>query len=147
MLPVLFGGQGVAAVGTAQGIAFGEAVVLRGEVGIADLALNLAFGTIVAVEVGLGSLAVRAGAVLGDVTFLAPGHRFDLPAVLVLKVGDKELPVPLRLMGAYPGELICLELLVFWGMGIIESPLSEWDVSADKHNQPAVLLIKVLNKL
>ena len=98
MLPVLFGSQGVAAVGAAEGIAFGEAVVLRGEVGTADLELDLAFGTIVAVELGLGSLAVRAGAALGDVTFLAPDHRFDLLAVLVFKVGDKELPVPLRLM-------------------------------------------------
>lgn len=134
MLPVLFGSQGVAAVGAAEGIAFGEAVVIRGEVGIADLALDLAFGTIVAIEVGLGSLAVRAGAVLWDVTFLTPGHRIDLPAILVLKVGDKELPVPLCLMGVYPGELICLELLVFGGMGVIESPLFERNVSADKHD-------------
>jgi hypothetical protein len=42
-------------------------------------------------------------------------------------------------------ELIHLELLVFWGVGIIKGPLPERDISADKIDQPAVLLIKLLN--
>lgn len=28
-----------------------------------------------------------------------------------------------------------MEFLLFWGMGIIKSPLSEQDVSADEHDQ------------
>lgn len=42
-------------------------------------------------------------------------------------------------------EFVNFELLILWGMGIIESPLLKWNVSADKVNQPAVLLVKVLN--
>ena len=44
------------------------------------------------------------------------------------------------------GEFVNLELLVFWGMGIIKGPLFERDVSANEADQPAVLLVKVLNK-
>ena len=41
-------------------------------------------------------------------------------------------------------ELIHLKLLVLGGMGIIERPLFERDISADKVDQPAVLLIKLM---
>lgn len=44
-------------------------------------------------------------------------------------------------------EFIDLELVVFWGMRIIKGSLFERDVSADEVNQPAVLLVEVLNKL
>ena len=40
---------------------------------------------------------------------------------------------------------INFELLVFEGMGIVKSPLLERDISTDKVNQPAVLLVKILN--
>ena len=43
------------------------------------------------------------------------------------------------------GKFVYFELLIFWRMGIIESPLFEWYISADKTDQPAVLLIKILN--
>ena len=41
-------------------------------------------------------------------------------------------------------ELIDLELLILGGMGIVEGPLLERDISADKVDQPAVLLIKLM---
>lgn len=44
-------------------------------------------------------------------------------------------------------EFIDLVFLVFRGMGVIVSPLSERDELTDKAEQPAVLLIKVLNYL
>ena len=43
-------------------------------------------------------------------------------------------------------EIVNFELVVLWGMGIIKSPLFQWDISADKMNQPAVLLVKRLNE-
>ena len=44
------------------------------------------------------------------------------------------------------GEFVDLELLVFWGMGIIKGPLPNGDVSAYEVDQPAVLLVKKLNR-
>lgn len=44
------------------------------------------------------------------------------------------------------GKFVHLEFLVFRGMGIIKSPLFKRDISADKINQPAVLLVKRLNE-
>ena len=41
-------------------------------------------------------------------------------------------------------QLIDLELLILGGMGIVEGPLLERDISADKIDQPAVLLIKLM---
>jgi hypothetical protein len=41
-------------------------------------------------------------------------------------------------------ELIDLELLILGGMGIVEGPLLERDISTDKVDQPAVLLIKLM---
>ena len=32
-------------------------------------------------------------------------------------------------------------------MGIIKGPLLQWDISADKVNQPAVLLVKLMTQL
>ena len=45
------------------------------------------------------------------------------------------------------GKPIHFEFLIFRGMGIVESPLFERDISADKVNQPAVLQIKLMTKL
>ena len=42
-------------------------------------------------------------------------------------------------------KFINLEFLVLRRMGIIKSPLFERNVSADKVNKPAVLLVKILN--
>ena len=42
-------------------------------------------------------------------------------------------------------KFVHFELLIFWRMGIIESPLLKRDISANKVNKPAVLLIKILN--
>ena len=146
VLPVLFRDQGMAAVGAAQ-LHGGEAAVLRGEPCIAYLAENLAFGAVVPVEVWHGRVAAGAGAVLGDIAFRAAVHGPDLLPIALFDIGD-ELPVgPSLSEVGDEGQFVCLEFLVFGGMGIIESPLSEWDVSADEHDQPAVLLVKVLNKL
>ena len=145
MLAVFLSYKGVAAVGAAQRVLPGEAVFRRREGGVADLALNLSLAAIVAVEVRLWSVAGRAATVFGNITFLPSRNRLDLLVVLVLKVRNEKLPVPVILAEADAWQDIRFEFLVLRGMGIIESPLFERDVSADKINQPAILLIKVLN--
>ena len=124
---------------------FGKAVILRGEISITDLALNLSLGSVVAVEVWHWSVTAGTGAVLRDSAFLMPGNRLDLLVVPVFKVGDEKLPVPFTLVELNFREIISFELLVLWRMGVIVDPLSERDISAEEHNQPAVLLIEVLN--
>ena len=86
------------AMGTEQGEQPGKAVFIRREVGVAYFALELAGFPIVAVEVGLGCIAGRTAAVIGDIAGFTPGNGFDLFSVAELKVGDEELPVPSVLM-------------------------------------------------
>ena len=116
VLTVLLVDQCITAVGTAQGIVFGKAVLVRGEVGATDLAPDLSLGSVVAVEVWHWSVTAGTGAVLRDSAFLMPGNRLDLLVVPVFKVGDEELPVPITLMELNFRELIRFELLVLWGM-------------------------------
>ena len=43
------------------------------------------------------------------------------------------------------GKFVCFEFLVLWRVRIVKSPLLQWNIFADKSNQPAILLIKILN--
>ena len=141
-----FGTRGVAALRAAQ-LHGREPAVPRGESGIAYLAEDLAFGSVVPVEVWHGCVTARAGAVLRDIAFRAAPDGADLLAIAFFVVRDKFFISPVLPEVSDQRKLVDLELLVFGGMGIIKGPLLEWNVSADKHDQPAVLLIKVLNKL
>ena len=146
VLALFLWNKGAAAVGAAE-LHGREAVFSRGEPGVTDLAQHLPFGAVVSVEVRHGSITAWAGTVLWDVAFRAAVYGADLFAIAFFDVGN-ELPVsPALAEVSDERQLVSLEFLVFWGMRIIESPLFEWNVSADKHDQPAVLLIKVLNKL
>ena len=107
--------------------------------------MQLSSFSVIAVKIRLWGTAGRAGAVLGDVAFLTSGDGFYLNTVPVLKVRDQETPVPLMLDDLDFWKLIHFELLIFWRMGIIESPLLERDISANEVNKPAVLLVKILN--
>ena len=98
-------------------------------------------------EVWHGCVTARAGAVLRDIAFRAAPDGADLLAIAFFVVGDKFFISPVLPEVSDQRKLVDLELLVFGGMGIIKGPLLEWNVSADKHDQPAVLLVKVLNKL
>lgn len=113
--------------------------------GIADLAFELTGLAVITVKIGLRGRAGRAKTVFRDVAFLTSGDGFYLDLVSVFKVRDEELPVPFMLDEVNLREFIHFELLIFRGMGVIKSPLPEGNISADKANQPAVLLIKVLN--
>ena len=146
VFPLFLWDEGVAAVRAAQ-FHGREPAVLRGEPGIAYLAEDLAFGAVVFIEVRHGGITAGTGAVLGDVAFRAAVDRADLPAIALFDVGNEVFVSPVLAEVGDEGELVNLELVVFRGKGIIKGPLFEWDVSAYEVDQPAVLLVKVLNKL
>ena len=145
VFPLFFCHQSIPAVWAVEGGLPGETVLIRREVGVTDFALHLPGFSVVAVEIGLRCAAAGTGAVLRDITGFTPGNRFNFFAIAVLKVRDQETPVPVILVDLDFGKFINFEFLVFWGVGIIISPLLERDVSADKADEPAVLLVKVLN--
>ena len=130
---------------TAQRVAFGKAVFSGGKVGTADFAFELSGFTVIAVKIRLWGATGRAGAVFGNIAFLTAGNWLNLHVVALFKVREKELPVPFMLYDLDFWEFIHFEFLVFRGMGIIKGPLLKRNVSADEVDQPAVLLIKVLN--
>jgi hypothetical protein len=74
-------------------------------------------------------------------------YGFDRLTVLPGVIAVEILPVPILMVIDDLRKLIDFELLILGGMGIVISPLFKWDVSTDKVNQPAVLLIKILNDL
>ena len=122
VLPLFLWDEGVATVRAAQ-LHGREPAVPRGESGIAYLAEDLAFGAVVPVEVWHGRVTARAGAVLRDIAFRAAPDGADLLAIAFFDVGN-ELPVsPALAEVSDERQLVSLEFLVFWGMGIIESPL------------------------
>ncbi|MDE6064434.1 MAG: hypothetical protein K2G20_07625, partial [Lachnospiraceae bacterium] len=88
VLPVLFGDQRMAAVGTAQ-LHGREAAVLWGESGVAHFAEYLPFGAVVPVKVWHWSITAWTGAVLRDIAFGASVHRPELLPVAFFGIGDK----------------------------------------------------------
>lgn len=146
VLPVLFGDQGIAAVWAVQ-LHGRETAVLLGKPGIAYFAEYLPFGAIVFVEIWHRRITAWTGAVLRDIAFRATVYGPDLLSIALFGIREEFLISPVLAEVSNEGQFICPELLVFRGMGIVKSPLPEWDVSADEHDQPAVLLVKVLNEL
>ena len=144
VFPFFLWDKGIATMGAAQFQA-GETALLRGELGGADFAQELSFGTVVPVQVRFGSITAGTGAVIRDIAFRTASDRADLLAITLFIVGDEVFVVPVLAEVGHEREFVNLELLVFWGMGVIKSPLFERDVSADETDQPAVLLIKQLN--
>jgi hypothetical protein len=84
------------------------------------------------------------GAILRNVALGASPHGFDRLSVFPCVVTVEILPVPVLMMVDNLRELIDLEPLILGGMGIVEGPLLERDISTDKVDQPAVLLIKLM---
>lgn len=103
--------------------------------------------TVITIKIRLWGTAGRAGAVFRDVAFLTSGDGFYLNTVPAFKVRNQETPVPFLLDDLDFGKFVYFELLIFWRMGIIESPLLKRDISTDKVNKPANLFMLVLNEL
>ena len=124
---------------------FGEAVLVRREVRITDFAFDLTGFPVVAVKIRLRGSAAGADAVRWDITGFTADNRLDGLAITIGKVRDEELPIPFIVVDEDFGKFINFEFLILGGMGIIKSPLFERDISADKVDEPAILLVKILN--
>ena len=114
---------------------------------LADFTEDLSFGSIVLVEIDLGSVAPGAFTVVRNITLPTVVYRlYGLVIVLIapFKVLHEVTVIP-GLHMKYQRELIHFELLVLWRMGVIKSPLFERDVLADKVYQPYILLMELLN--
>ena len=112
----------------------------------ADFALILTVTAIVIVNVMMRSSAKRAYSIFWDGLTITTLNRFDRLSILPLIVFEKELPI-LFDEGFDDRKLVNLEFLILRGVRIIESPLFQRNISADKVNKPADLLMLVLNKV
>ena len=131
VFPLFFGNEGIPTVGTAQ--LYGrEAAFGRRKPCCADLAEELSFGAVIPVKERFRCITTGAGAAIRDITFRAAADRADLFAIAFLEVRDEVFVVPALAEVGNEREFVDPELLVFWGMGVIKSPLLEWDVSADE---------------
>ena len=133
VLAVLSGNQCISAVRTPE-LYRGEPAVLSGEFSSTDFTEDLSFGTVVFIEEGFGSITARAGTVIRDVTLRTAADRADFLTITFFVVGNKVFVVPILTEVGNQREFINLELLIFWRMGIIKSPLLKRDISADKLN-------------
>ena len=143
---VFFRDEGMPAVRAAQ-LQEREAAFSRRKPGSTDLAEELPFGAVILVKKRFRGVTAWAGAVVRDIAFRASADGTDFLAIAFLVVRDKLFVSPVLAEVGDQREFINLELLVLRGMGIIESPLFERDISADEVDKPAVLAIKVLNYL
>ena len=117
---------------------------------IADLAKELTFIAVVFVEVDHRGTATRTTDVLRDVAGGTTLNGFKFFVVAPAIVLEEIFPLPVLWSGtdvAKDRRFIYPILLVFGRMGIIERPLLKRDISADKRDQPAVLLKKLIAQL
>ena len=149
VLAVFLMDKTVIAMGTFQDSSFGKAVILSWRKAcLADLAQNLAFlFAIIPHKIVHRGITGRTGALLWDIAFHTAKNGADGFVITPFVVRDEILPVPILLIGYDFWKFINLEFLVFGRMGIIKSPLLEWDVSTDKVKKPADLFMLVLNVL
>ena len=119
-------------MGTAQGELFGETVFLWRKVCIAYLAFKLSGLAVIAVKIRLWAPQEGQEQSSGMSHFLRRETGFILTPYPAIKVRNEEMPVPLMLNDLDFWKFVYFELLIFWRMGIVESPLLERDISADK---------------
>ena len=131
VFPFFFGNEGVFAVRAAQ-LARRKAAFSRRKPCGTDLTEDLALGAVIFVKERFRGVAAWAGTGIWDVAFGAAGDRADLPALTFPLVRDEVFVVPALAEVGDQREFVDLEFLVFWGMGVIKSPLFERDVSADE---------------
>lgn len=138
--------KGMRTVGALQQIFVIVLVIMFIESGTADFAKELAFGTVIAVQVFRRGIASRAGAVGRNIGITAVLDRFDFFTITPFEIRDEIFIIP-----DFPdnngGEFVNFIFLVFRRLGILVDPLLERNVTADETDQPAVLLIKILNYL
>ena len=112
----------------------------------ADLALELTVTAIIVVDVLMRGTANRAYRIFRNGSAITALNRFEFLFVFP-EVVFKEKPVVLFDESFDDRKSVHGEFLIFRRVGIIESPLFQRDISADKVNKPADLFMLVLNKL
>ena len=115
-----------------------------------DLAEELAFITVVLVKVDHGSAASGTADVFRNVTVFTAPDGLKLFTILPAIVFEKIYPVPaLRGRADITDDrrFVNLIFLVLRRVGVIKGPLPERYISADKRDQPAVLLIELIAQL
>ena len=123
----------------------GESTFIRGESCVTDFTEKLSLGTVIFVQKGFWGITSWAGASIRNITFGAAADRVEFFAIAFFVIRNELLISPVLVEVGDERKFVNLELLIFWGMGIIKSPLFERNVSAYKVNKPAVLLVKILN--
>ena len=141
--PILFRDERVSAVRADEADRRGDNLP-RDECLATDLALILSVPPIVIIEIMVRGTADGADNIFGDGFPVTAVNRSDGFAILPEIVFKKELPV-LFDKWLDDGETISGKLLVFRGMGIIESPLFKRNISADQIQEPANRFILFLN--
>ena len=101
----------------------------------ADRTLELTFSTVVIVEVLMSGTTARTYCFDRNVTFgvFTDGDGFDEFTVSFVEVLDEFLVIVLFLFDD-DWWLVYFEFLVLRRVGVIESPLFEWNIFADKLN-------------
>ena len=98
----------------------------------ADSTLELTFATIIIVDVFMGGTTTRADGVFRNIIFgTFPDNRFYSFVVAFMEVFDEFLIVELFAFDNYWG-FVYFEFLVLRRVGVVESPLLERYVFADK---------------
>ena len=143
MFPLFFGDEGVPAVRTDKTDG-GRDLFTGNESLAADFALVLSVAAVIIVDVMVRCATERTDDIFRDRSAITPLDGFDGSAILPEIVFEKELPV-LFDEGFDDRELVDPEFLILRGVGIVKSPLLERNISAYEADQPAVLLIKLLN--
>lgn len=145
MFPVFDGLESMAAVRTLEFYRSGN-LFASNEGLAAYFALKLTMTTIVIINVVMWSTAKRADGIFRDIVLFA-FLRFDrLKDVAITQtiVFNPKLPV-LFDKGFDDGKFVCGKFLIGRAVDFIMSPLFERDISADKENKPANLLMLFLN--
>ena len=144
IFPVFLRDESVAAMRTSK-FDGREATFIRREMGVTDFAEKLSFGTIILIKERFRSITTRTAAAVRDIAGRATTDGKNLLTVALFVVRNEIFERPILAEVRNQGKFINLEFLILLGMGIIESPLLKWDISANKVNKPAVLLVKILN--
>ena len=100
--------------------------------GRTDLTEELSFGAVIPVKKRLRGVTAWADAAVRNIAFREAADGPDLFVITFFEVGDEFFVSLVLAEIGDQREFIDLELLVLWGMGIVKSPLSERNISADK---------------
>ena len=122
-------------------------ILNRRKPGLTDFTHDLAFGAVVLIQIDFRSVATRAFTVVIDIAFRTTFYRLDWFVIILVTpcIVSHEIFVIPGLNIQDQRERIDFQLLISGGTGVIISPLLERDVSTDKVNQPAVLLIEMVD--